>query len=1785
MRRKGLAMLLTLAMLLGMFPAAALAAGPQDQLESRQEQIVESETVTVDTSGVDLPDNDELFAGYVRQLLYPKSGDAVLFRSYGETALTNDLDKAIYEKLKEKIEYVAANGGSTEFTLTLQDLGIKESWTTSEVGISAWIENGGFTQEAKNAIQTQIFTQDARKIINLLMIDCPYELYWFDKTAGYSSSAYPSASVDGDTLTFQGGLKFSFIVAQAYQESANQYRVSSSKVSAATTAIQNANQIVADNQGKTDYEKLEAYKNEICTLTDYNNAAASGSTTPYGDPWQLIYVFDNDPGTTVVCEGYAKAFQYLCDKSQLTNTTCYTVTGMMSGGTGAGRHMWNIVKMNDQNYLVDVTNSDAGTVGASGGLFLDAPQAGGSMESGYTFTAGNKNITYTYDADIMDLYGNAILTLSETGYQQQTPIAGTVTIDGTPKIGETLTANTSGITAPASGASFTYKWYRDDAAIGNAAGQTYIPVAADAGKALKVEVMAANHSGSVMSAPTAAIEKKDAPQAPTGFAATEVTDTSITVTENADWEYRLGADGVWQTSNTFTNLTANTPYQIYARVAETEDTKPSDASQPLSVTTAAAQIRAVSVTVAAPEKNGIPATKDNITVSEPAGGVTVSSVAWSVDGAPFAGNKFAGGTAYTVAITLTAGADQSFASPTSVTLNTDSAQNITPDGSGNLVLTKIFPATAAKTVAGLTVMTQPTKTEYVAGENFDKTGMVVKATYDDGTTDDNFTGYTVEGGNNLAKGTASVTVKADSASATVAITVKGVLTATDFTYTAPASLIYDGQPKQAQVQANSGITGIGAITVKYNGNAAAPTDAGTYAVTFDVAAGTDYAEATGLSAGTFTIAKAIPTITVNDLTVTINKTAPLGASIVPADLTLSYQSGNDAIATVDQSGNVTGKAVDSTTITVSYAGNSNYNAAEKIVTVTVTDKTPIAVTFADAASKPYTDAGYKLGDQFTAATVGNGIDGKTARYRYNDQEYDALSELPAVTAVGIYTVTAFYEDETYYGEQSATFTITKVDQAQMTISSADAVRFGQTLTLTTEGGSGTGAVTYYVTDGTGSASVSGNVLTPTKAGDVTVTAVKAADANYNEITATQTVTIDKAEAAEAMKTASGTVVAGARGSVTLPALPAGAAYGAVSLGAGTTNDTVVSPSVSGGKLIYTGGSTVAVGTAYTVTVAVNGGDNYNDFTITVTLTGSNRLTPTLTVNPINVTYTGKDVPASAITGTAQDGDKTVSGTWSWGTGKPAPKNVADSGAYEVRFTPDDEAYASGTTTVQVTISKATPTGAPKYTAITTNGKTLADAGLTTTGGTFNVPGTVVWEQAAKTEVAANTAYKWVFTPNDTANYNTLTGSITLWNRSSDSSDTTDDRSDPVSQPSTSGGTSTVIMDVNSSVSGTTASATVFTLTMNTAVERVLNAAEKNGTDPVVVISVDTSSRADGMKVTLPVSSLKTLGRHAYATLTVVSDVAEVTLDSDAISAVTSQAVSTITLYVTPVATSELNGLQKEAVGTAPVFDLSFKSGNTTISDFDGGRVTITLPYTLKSGQTAAGIVVWYMDNNGNLTACDTTYNTSRREVTFTTTHFSKYVIGYEEPEQIWMNPYSDVYRGAWYYDAVQFVTDKGLMNGTAAARFSPDETTTRAMIVTILHRLEGKPVVNYAMRFDDVASGQWYTEAIRWAAANNIVTGYGDGTFGPEDTITREQMAAILYRYAQHKGYSVSTTGSLSGYADANAISNYATAAFHWICGRGIMEGTTTTTLGPAESATRAQVATILLRFCGVYNV
>ena len=249
-------------------------------------------------------------------------------------------------------------------------------------------------------------------------------------------------------------------------------------------------------------------------------------------------------------------------------------------------------------------------------------------------------------------------------------------------------------------------------------------------------------------------------------------------------------------------------------------------------------------------------------------------------------------------------------------------------------------------------------------------------------------------------------------------------------------------------------------------------------------------------------------------------------------------------------------------------------------------------------------------------------------------------------------------------------------------------------------------------------------------------------------------------------------------------------------------------------------------------------------------------------------------------------------------------------------------------------------------------------------------------------------------------------------------------------------------------------------------------------------------------------------------------------------------------------------------------------------------MTVT-PTSAKSGETVT--VTAAPDNGytvGSVTVTDDSGNslsvTDNGDGTYTFIMPASQVtvrVVFTESEAAWANPFTDVSESDWFYDGVAYAAQNGLMNGVGSGKFDPGGTTTRGMIVTILYRLENEPAVPQSA-FTDVAAGQYYTEAVAWAAANRIVEGYGNGTFGPNDVITREQMAVILYRYAGYKGYDVSGLADLSGYADEGVVSDWALTAMRWANRNGLITGRTATTLAPGGTAVRAEAATILTRFC-----
>ena len=179
-----------------------------------------------------------------------------------------------------------------------------------------------------------------------------------------------------------------------------------------------------------------------------------------------------------------------------------------------------------------------------------------------------------------------------------------------------------------------------------------------------------------------------------------------------------------------------------------------------------------------------------------------------------------------------------------------------------------------------------------------------------------------------------------------------------------------------------------------------------------------------------------------------------------------------------------------------------------------------------------------------------------------------------------------------------------------------------------------------------------------------------------------------------------------------------------------------------------------------------------------------------------------------------------------------------------------------------------------------------------------------------------------------------------------------------------------------------------------------------------------------------------------------------------------------------------------------------------------------------------------------------------------------------------LSAFDDLDPTAWYHDGVHWALENGIMNGYGDGRFGPNDTTTRAMIVTMLYRLEGSPMIRSGMPFNDVTEKDWYAMAVSWAESKGIVTGYGDGKFGPNDVLTREQFATILYRYAKMKGLGFTGTWAFQlSFDDASEVSDWAYEAICWMTMQGIINGVGDNKLSPKGSATRAQVATMLMRY------
>ncbi len=689
----------------------------------------------------------------------------------------NETERQIYTQLKSIIEQQAVTGGRMQF------------WVTG-LSIQVPLENGTGEDAVKQAVNDYIDENiNAKKIFSCLVLDLPYHMYWYDKMSGFTTGV--DYSVDSTTASISA-LQYKISVYETYQGTdpeglvENKYYLSPQAAERAEGIVAYAKQIVENNKDKSDYEKLKAYKDIICELTAYNQEASDIASDPdnplydtyYGDPFQLLYVFDQDPDTKVVGEGYCKAFQYLCDLSTFNNTQVYSVTGMIEGSDISGGHMWNIVRYNGKNYMVDVMNCDEEWSGYPDHYFMASPESG-SVSGGYNFTDKNgKPFKFTYSADdVQIIYPDSILNLDP----DKTYIYGTVSVTGTPKIGETLTAVTEDTP---SGASLTYQWYRDDTPISGANDRTYTPSEAeDVGKIIKVTVGAEGYENSLTARTSGTVAKADATAATT-VKVLSITKDSIRIETVSGYAYACkpaDADAPsadeWQETGEFTGLTPNTKYYIYWYIKET----PTHNASPVvygEITTAIDDANVLSsahATLNGPVKNQpLP----DVSVDTP---YISASVQW------YEGSDKTTGTPVNVGTTAKAGQEY----VAYVTIKTDDGYtfNTTPGGftmsvtgkdmtsfqqEGSATATQFtlkvsFNPTEAKALSGIEITTPPDKKDYYTGDRFDPDGMVVTAHYDDGSSE-NVTGYTVSPGE-MAADTTVVTVAYNGFTADIPVTV------------------------------------------------------------------------------------------------------------------------------------------------------------------------------------------------------------------------------------------------------------------------------------------------------------------------------------------------------------------------------------------------------------------------------------------------------------------------------------------------------------------------------------------------------------------------------------------------------------------------------------------------------------------------------------------------------------------------------------------------------------------------------------------------------------------------------------------------------------------------------------------------------------------------------------------------------------------------------------------------------------------------------------------------------
>jgi hypothetical protein len=358
------------------------------------------------------------------------------------------------------------------------------------------------------------------------------------------------------------------------------------------------------------------------------------------------------------------------------------------------------------------------------------------------------------------------------------------------------------------------------------------------------------------------------------------------------------------------------------------------------------------------------------------------------------------------------------------------------------------------------------------------------------------------------------------------------------------------------------------------------------------------------------------------------------------------------------------------------------------------------------------------------------------------------------------------------------------------------------------------------------------------------------------------------------------------------------------------------------------------------------------------------------------------------------------------------------------------------------------------------------------------------------------------------------------------------------------------------------------------IKEAIEEAKKAKNVSSITVKAEAKEAVTKFTVAVPRSSIAEIS-GAGLDLRVETSLGAITVPEKALNEISEQAQGgTMEVVIENISPDKLTAEQKALTEGSTVYDISIISGGKIISSFGGHKITISLPYRLKEGQVSEKVTVWYMNDKGELEKISCTYDEKTGLATFTADHLSYYAVGYDSSIS-----FVDVTEKDWFFEYIMYAAEKGLFSGTGENTFSPDMPMTRSMLITVLHRLEGKPATANAADFADIPAGQWYTDAVNWSSEKEIVKGVTETEFMPESNITREQLAVILYRYASSKNMAADDLGSIGSFRDNDKVSAWAETAVRWAAGKGIITGREDNTLDPSGSATRAEVAAMLKRY------